>query len=146
MKPFDRGVIGDIEKAIQASNLGLNPASDGMLIRIQIPELTEERRKELGKDAQAGGGLRLFRRTPLIGSAYAMSDNRVFAENLEIQRLYVATTTGLLAFDLPDVPDVDATEGLSPSLVLPLANSRGDVQSIGFVRHSNEAGTQQPFQ
>jgi ribosome recycling factor len=52
VKPFDRNVIGDIEKAIQASNLGFNPASDGMMIRIQIPELTEERRKELSKQAR----------------------------------------------------------------------------------------------
>ena len=52
VKPFDRAAIGEIEKAIQASNLGLNPASDGMMIRIQIPELTEERRKELSKQAR----------------------------------------------------------------------------------------------
>jgi ribosome recycling factor len=52
VKPFDRGAIGEIEKAIQAGNLGFNPASDGMMIRIQIPELTEESRKELGKQAR----------------------------------------------------------------------------------------------
>jgi len=52
VKPFDRSVIGLIEKAIQGANLGLNPASDGMMIRIQIPELTEERRKDLSKQAR----------------------------------------------------------------------------------------------
>ncbi len=52
VKPFDRSAIGAIEKGIQGANLGLNPASDGMMIRIQIPELTEERRKELGKQAR----------------------------------------------------------------------------------------------
>ena len=55
VKPFDRGAIGAIEKAIQAGNLGLNPSSDGMMIRIQIPELTEDRRKELGKQAREIG-------------------------------------------------------------------------------------------
>lgn len=55
VKPFDRSSIGDIEKAIQASNLGLNPASDGMMIRIQIPELTEERRREFTKLAKEVG-------------------------------------------------------------------------------------------
>ena len=55
VKPFDRSAIGAIEKAIQASNLGLNPSSDGMMIRIQIPELTEERRRELGKQAREIG-------------------------------------------------------------------------------------------
>jgi ribosome recycling factor len=52
VKPFDRGSIGAIEKAIQASNLGVNPSSDGMMIRIQIPELTEDSRKDLGKQAR----------------------------------------------------------------------------------------------
>jgi len=52
VKPFDRGAIGEIEKAIQAGNLGFNPTSDGMMIRIQIPELTEDSRKELGKQAR----------------------------------------------------------------------------------------------
>jgi len=52
VKPFDRGTISEIEKAIQAGNLGFNPASDGMMIRIQIPELTEESRKELAKQAR----------------------------------------------------------------------------------------------
>jgi len=51
VKPFDRGAMGEIEKAIQAGNLGFNPTSDGMMIRIQIPELTEDSRKELGKQA-----------------------------------------------------------------------------------------------
>lgn len=47
--PWDAKMIGPIEKAIQASGLGLNPASDGKIVRIPIPPLTEERRKELAK-------------------------------------------------------------------------------------------------
>ena len=43
--PYDRGAIGEIEKAIQTSDLGLNPMNDGKLIRIPIPELNEERRR-----------------------------------------------------------------------------------------------------
>ena len=49
IQPWDTSVIKDIEKAILASDLGLTPASDGKLIRIAIPPLTEERRKELVK-------------------------------------------------------------------------------------------------
>src|SRR5690625_1989972 len=45
--PFDKSAIGDIEKAIQKADLGLSPSSDGNVIRISIPALTEERRKEL---------------------------------------------------------------------------------------------------
>jgi ribosome recycling factor len=52
VKPFDRSAIGAIERAIQAGNLGLNPSNDGMMIRIQIPELTEERRREFSKLAR----------------------------------------------------------------------------------------------
>ncbi len=47
--PWDKGMIGPIDKAIQASNLGLNPVADGTVIRVPIPPLTEERRKELVK-------------------------------------------------------------------------------------------------
>jgi ribosome recycling factor len=49
IQPYDRGAMGAIEKAIQKSELGLNPANDGTLIRIPIPPLTEERRKEFVK-------------------------------------------------------------------------------------------------
>jgi ribosome recycling factor len=48
-KPYDSSIIGDIEKAIRKSDLGLNPANDGKLIRIPIPALTEERRQQLAK-------------------------------------------------------------------------------------------------
>lgn len=49
IQPYDRGAIGNIEKAILKGDLGLTPANDGKLIRIPIPELTGERRKELVK-------------------------------------------------------------------------------------------------
>jgi ribosome recycling factor len=47
--PFDKGAIGGIEKAIQESDIGLTPSNDGNLIRLQIPEMTEERRREMVK-------------------------------------------------------------------------------------------------
>jgi ribosome recycling factor len=49
VQPWDPTVLGDIEKAILKSDLGLNPVNDGKLIRLPIPALTTERRKELGK-------------------------------------------------------------------------------------------------
>lgn len=49
ISPFDPSSIGALEKAIQTSDLGLNPANDGKLIRVPIPPLTEERRKSLVK-------------------------------------------------------------------------------------------------
>ena len=48
-QPFDPSLLGAIEKAIRGANLGLNPANDGKMIRIPLPALTEERRKELSK-------------------------------------------------------------------------------------------------
>ena len=50
--PFDKSLISEIEKAIQVADLGLNPSNDGKVIRIQIPALTAERRKELVKQAK----------------------------------------------------------------------------------------------
>ena len=47
--PFDKGSIGEIEKASQDSDVGLTPNNDGSVIRLQIPELTEERRREMVK-------------------------------------------------------------------------------------------------
>lgn len=49
IKPFDPGSLKDIERAIQTSDLGLTPGNDGKLIRLNLPQLTEERRKELVK-------------------------------------------------------------------------------------------------
>jgi len=49
IQPWDKGSMGAIERAIQMSDLGLNPTNDGNIIRLVIPQLTEERRKELVK-------------------------------------------------------------------------------------------------
>ncbi len=53
IQPWEKGMLSPIEKAIQAANLGFNPQNDGTLIRINIPVLTEERRKELVKKTKA---------------------------------------------------------------------------------------------
>lgn len=49
VQPWDQSQIGNVEKAIRAADLGLNPSNDGKLVRIPIPPLTEERRKQLAK-------------------------------------------------------------------------------------------------
>jgi ribosome recycling factor len=49
VQPFDKSLIGDIERAIQSADLGFNPANDGNVIRVPIPPLNEERRKEFVK-------------------------------------------------------------------------------------------------
>jgi ribosome recycling factor len=55
IQPWDKSVISAIEKAILAANLGFNPANNGEVIRILVPPLTEERRKQLAKQVKALG-------------------------------------------------------------------------------------------
>jgi len=55
IQPWEKGILKDIEKAIQASDIGINPTNDGTVIRLVFPELTEERRKELVKDIKKKG-------------------------------------------------------------------------------------------
>jgi ribosome recycling factor len=53
ISPYDKGSLGAIEKAIQQSDLGLNPSNDGQVIRLAFPQLTADRRKELVKVVKA---------------------------------------------------------------------------------------------
>jgi ribosome recycling factor len=67
IQPWEKAMLTPIEKAIQAANLGLNPQNDGVLIRISIPPLTEERRRDLVKKAKgeaedAKVGIRTYRK------------------------------------------------------------------------------------
>ena len=55
IQPWDASLLKDIERAINASDLGLTPTNDGKLIRLVFPELTEDRRKELVKDVKKKG-------------------------------------------------------------------------------------------
>ena len=55
VKPWDKTIIKDLEKAIREANLGLNPMNDGELIRLPIPPLTEERRKDIAKQVKTKG-------------------------------------------------------------------------------------------
>ena len=67
VQPWDRSALNDIERGIMSANLGLNPSNDGQLIRIPVPPLSEERRRELVKSAGTRGeeakiGIRNIRR------------------------------------------------------------------------------------
>lgn len=55
ISPYDKSSVANVEKAINAANLGVNPSSDGEVIRISVPALTEERRKELVKEVKKIG-------------------------------------------------------------------------------------------
>lgn len=55
IKPYEQSMMGEIENAIRNSDLGVNPTNDGQVLRVTIPQLTEERRKEMVKLAKAKG-------------------------------------------------------------------------------------------
>jgi ribosome recycling factor len=55
IKPWEKSIIKDIEKALNEANLGLTPMNDGEMIRLPIPPLTEERRKDIAKQARTKG-------------------------------------------------------------------------------------------
>lgn len=70
IKPYDMSTMGEIENAIRNSDLGVNPTDDGQVIRVSVPQLTEERRKEMGKMARGKGedakvSIRNIRRTAM---------------------------------------------------------------------------------
>jgi ribosome recycling factor len=82
ISPYDQGAIGNIERAIRDSDLGVNPANDGKLLRCVFPELTEERRKEYIKVARAKAeegrvAVRNLRRTAKHGLDKLEKDHEV---------------------------------------------------------------------
>src|SRR6476646_4314018 len=96
-QPFDPSQLGAIEKAIRASDLGLNPANDGKVVRIPIPALTEERRKELSRHVhklteEGRNGIRQVRRDANERLKKLLKDHKVSEDDEkkgldEVQRL-----------------------------------------------------------
>jgi ribosome recycling factor len=96
-QPFDPSQLGAIERAIRASDLGLNPSNDGKVVRIPIPSLTEERRKELSRHvhklAEEGrNSVRLVRRDANERLKKLLKDHKISEDDEkraldEVQRL-----------------------------------------------------------
>lgn len=85
--PFDKNSLEDIEKAIQASDIGISPTNDGTVIRLVIPQLTEERRKELAKDVKkiaenAKVAVRNIRREAIDELKKAQKNNDITEDDL----------------------------------------------------------------
>lgn len=91
--PWDRSVIAEIEKGILAANLGVTPMNDGKMIRITLPPLTEDRRKEYVKQIKKTGedtkvAIRNFRREAMDGSkAMDLPEDQLKRFENEIQKL-----------------------------------------------------------
>jgi ribosome recycling factor len=117
--PWDATVIGAIEKAIQKSDLGLMPSNDGKIIRLAIPQLTEERRKELvkivKKMAEEGKiKLRNSRRDANeelkeLKRSNRMAEDELFATQEEVQKLtdrYIEKTEKILAAKEKEIMEI----------------------------------------
>ena len=109
IQPWDMSVLKDIEKAILASDIGINPNNDGKVIRLSFPELTEERRKEIVKDIrkmaeEAKVAVRSIRRDAIDEAKKAQKDSEISEDELKsaednIQQLtdkYVAKVDEIL--------------------------------------------------
>jgi ribosome recycling factor len=117
--PWDASVIGAIEKAIQKSDLGLTPSNDGKVVRLAIPQLTEERRKELvkvvKKMAEEGKvKLRNARRDANeelknIKKNNKMAEDELFTAQEEVQKLtdqYIEKTDKILAAKEKEIMEI----------------------------------------
>ena len=119
IQPWDRAAFGLVEKAIQKSDLGLTPVNDGKIIRIGIPPLTEDRRKELVKVAkkyteEAKVAVRNIRRDANDALKKLQKDKAIAEDELhkgeaDIQKTtdsYVAKLDGLLARKEKDIMEI----------------------------------------
>ncbi len=110
IQPWDISVLKEIEKAILASDIGLNPNNDGKVIRLNFPELTEERRKELAKDIKKTAeeskvAIRAIRRDGLDEFKAKQKNSEITEDDLknaetEIQKLtdkYIAEIDDILS-------------------------------------------------
>jgi len=89
ISPWDKGQISAIEKGIQLANLGFNPSNDGVVIRINLPALNEERRKEMvklvGQLAEKGKiGIRNARETAHKEMKKAEGDGKISKDDLQV--------------------------------------------------------------
>ena len=85
ISPFDKGSIADIERAINESDLGINPANDGSVVRLVIPALTEETRKELAKEVKKVGenAIRNIRRDAMDEAKKQEKDKEITEDQLK---------------------------------------------------------------
>ncbi|WP_085441793.1 ribosome recycling factor [Magnetofaba australis] len=98
IQPWDKGSLGAIEKAILESDLGLNPMNDGQLIRVPMPELTEERRREMVKLVhkyceQAKISVRNIRRDGMDQLKKAEKDKEISQDEMHVQEKEVQELT-----------------------------------------------------
>lgn len=98
IQPWDKGVVNDIKKGIETANIGFNPSVDGNLIRINIPELSKERRQELVKVSHSMAedgrvGIRAARHEAMTTLKKAEKDKQLSEDDLRIYEKEVQKLT-----------------------------------------------------
>lgn len=118
ISPYDRSLLKEIEKAIQASDLGINPQNDGKIIRLAFPPLTEERRKELAKsiDKTAEGSkvaIRSIRRDAMDAFKAQKKKSEITEDDLKIAEKDIQNMTDKYIGKIEDAAEKKTKEILS---------------------------------
>ena len=118
VSPYDRSLLKEIEKAIQASDLGINPQTDGKIIRLAFPPLTEERRKELVKtiDKTAEGSkvaIRAIRRDAMDAFKAQKKKSEITEDDLKIAEKDIQNLTDKYIAKIEDTTEKKTKEILS---------------------------------
>jgi ribosome recycling factor len=115
IKPFDATAIPGIEKAIRTSNLGLNPMSDGKVIRLTVPPLSDERRKQLVKHVKDQGetaniAIRNVRRDANKAADVSLADRKITEDQLDAAKESVQELTKTYEGKVKDLVDKKSSE------------------------------------
>ncbi len=110
IQPWDNNTLKSIEKAIQASDLGINPANDGKVLRLNLPPLTEERRKILTKDVKkksedAKISIRNIRRDAMDTFKKAQKNNEITEDELNINESKIQKLTDKYVGEIDKLTD-----------------------------------------
>ncbi|MCL2610897.1 MAG: ribosome recycling factor [Defluviitaleaceae bacterium] len=116
--PWEKAMLKEVEKAIQASDLGLNPNSDGTVIRLVFPELTEERRKDLTKETKKKGedakvGIRNVRREAIDAFKRQEKNNELTEDDLKSLEDDIQKATDKFVAEIDRVVEVKNKDILS---------------------------------
>ena len=118
IQPWDAGILKNIEKALQASDLGINPQTDGKVIRLMFPELTEERRKALTKDVKKKGddakiAVRNIRREAVDAFKKAEKKNDLTEDDLKDLETEIQKLTDKYVVDIDKLVDAKSKDIMS---------------------------------
>lgn len=118
IQPWDKSTLHPIEKAIQASDIGINPQNDGVTIRLIFPQLTEERRKELSKDVRKMGedsrvAIRSIRRDAIDKAKKMEKASEITEDDLKIAEKKIQDFTDKYIKEIDKIADEKEKEIMS---------------------------------